>query len=197
MIELKNKDFRSDRSTCEDHVGNHSIDANYKNVLLGNGIWEENSSYTQVNSFWLTHSNLLRFSSRQEILRCFLRLMLDSLQMLFSHTYVCTTFLIIFSMMWMIDLRFDTRFFAIAACMLGYIEVSVLNFGIGIHSVAQYFSAEKRIRVSWNEFLACNEERYCRNFCYLMNPNEMIDYCRHPSKTCEWLTRTWWRLNVV
>lgn len=117
---------------------------------------------------------------RQEILRCFLRLMLDSLQMLLSHTYVCMTFLIIFSMMWTIDLRFDTRFFAIAACMLGYIEVSVLNFGIGMHTVAQYFSAEKRIRVSLEKLELVDQlEILFRIFCYSMNRNEMIGYCPH------------------
>lgn len=114
---------------------------------------------------------------RQEILRCFLRLMLDSLQMLLSHTYVCMTFLIIFSMMWTIDLRFDTRFFAIAACMLGYIEVSVLNFGTGMHTVAQYFSAEKRIRVSLEKLQMDHMEIPCRIFCYSMNRNGMNGYC--------------------
>lgn len=75
--------------------------------------------------------------------------MLDSLQMLLSHTYVCMTLLIIFATMKIVNIRFDTRFFALASCMLSYMELTVLDFGTAIYTFAQYLSAEKRIRVSF------------------------------------------------
>jgi hypothetical protein len=90
--------------------------------------------------------------SRREMIQCAIRLVLDSVQMLFSQTYVCVTFLIMFATIWTFDIRFDTQFFAVASCMLGYIEISVLDFGTGIHGLAQYISAEKRIQVSASAF---------------------------------------------
>ncbi len=116
--------------------------------------------------------------------------MLDSLQMLFSHTYVGITFLIIFATMWFFDIRFDTRFFAIASCMLGYIELSVLNFGVGIHTFAQYLTAEKRIQVHClGELEEEEKEVLFRISYYWVNRKEMIDCYQHRSKNCEWRTR--------
>ena len=106
-------------------------------------------SYKKVSSFFIHIEYLENFYlSRREMVQSAIHLMLDSLQMLFSQTYVCVTFLILFATIWKFDIRFNTQFFAVASCMLGYIEMSVLYFGTGIHSLAQYISAEKRIQVS-------------------------------------------------
>lgn len=89
----------------------------------------------------------LHRSSREEILRCAVRLALDSLQMLLSHTSFCVTFFLLYAAMWTWNIRFDTRFFAVASCLLGYLESSVLDFGATIQVIAQYLSAEQRIQV--------------------------------------------------
>jgi hypothetical protein len=68
--------------------------------------------------------------------------------MIFSHTYVGVTFLIIYGTMWSLDMRFDTRFFAVASCMVGYLEISVIEFGIGVHDFVHYLTAVKRLKVS-------------------------------------------------
>ena len=57
------------------------------------------------------------------------------------------TFFLIYTLMWLWNIHFDTRFFAVASCMLYYLEISLLDFGTGIHTLAQYISAEKRIQV--------------------------------------------------
>ena len=50
--------------------------------------------------------------------------------------------------MWKFDIPIDTRFFAVASCMLGYIEMTVFDFGTAIHTFALYITAVKRIQVS-------------------------------------------------
>ena len=51
--------------------------------------------------------------------------------------------------MWTLDWKFDTRFFAIASCLLGFIKVSVIElFSCAIRSMSHYFPARKRIEVS-------------------------------------------------
>ena len=49
--------------------------------------------------------------------------------------------------MFSLDMRFDTRFFAISSVMLGYLEISLLDFGNGIRSLVNYLAAAKRIEV--------------------------------------------------
>jgi len=51
--------------------------------------------------------------------------------------------------MWSLDMRFDTRFFAIASCMLSYLELSLIDFGTGIRNLVNYVAATKRIQVCW------------------------------------------------
>ena len=117
-------------------------------------------------------------SSREEILRCAVRLALDSLQMLLSHTSFCVTFFLLYAAMWTWDIRFDTRFFAVASCLLGYLEVSVLDFGASIHTIAQYISAEQRIQVSRCDARRGEKVGYLlpRRFCSWLNQNEIIDW---------------------
>lgn len=50
--------------------------------------------------------------------------------------------------MWSLDMRFDTRFFAVASCMVGYLEISVIEFGVGVHDFVHYLTAVKRLKVS-------------------------------------------------
>jgi hypothetical protein len=51
--------------------------------------------------------------------------------------------------MWALNIKFDARFFAIAFCMLLFMQISIiLFFANGIRDLAQYWSAQKRIKVS-------------------------------------------------
>jgi hypothetical protein len=84
---------------------------------------------------------------RKEIMRYAFRLIPESIQLLLSHTYISLTFLIIYGTMWSLDMRFDTRFFAISTCMLGYLELSLLDLGTGIRNFVNYLTAARRIEV--------------------------------------------------
>ena len=50
--------------------------------------------------------------------------------------------------MWSLGIKFDTKFFAVAACMLGYMRLSVADFfNYGVRSLVHYLAARKRIQV--------------------------------------------------
>ena len=68
--------------------------------------------------------------------------------MTLSHSYVCVTFLIVYGALWAWDIRFNIRFFAVAACLISTLELSVLEFGVGVQDFARYLTAAKRLRVS-------------------------------------------------
>lgn len=86
---------------------------------------------------------------RREMIQYALRLLLDCFQTLFSHTYIHVTFLMMYSTMWLLNIRFDTRFFVIATCMLGYMRLSVVDFfHYAIRSLVNYMASQKRIQVS-------------------------------------------------
>ncbi len=89
---------------------------------------------------------------RHEILRYALRLIPDSIQLLLSHTYICITFLVMYGTMWSLNMRFDTRFFAVASCMFYYLEYSLLEFGRSVGDFVNYLTAVKRIQVSFMSF---------------------------------------------
>ena len=56
--------------------------------------------------------------------------------------------------MWSLDLRFDTQFFAIASCMLGFMRFSVVDFfSNAIRDLSHYLPARKRIEVSRHDFV--------------------------------------------
>jgi hypothetical protein len=57
-----------------------------------------------------------------------------------------------YGIMWSLDMRFDTRFFAVASCMLGHLEYSLLEFGKGMGDLVNYLAAAKRIQVSFHIF---------------------------------------------
>jgi hypothetical protein len=56
--------------------------------------------------------------------------------------------------MWAFDMRFDTRFFAIASCMLNYLEYSLIEFGVAIRNLVNYLTAVKRIQVCLKTFFS-------------------------------------------
>lgn len=68
--------------------------------------------------------------------------------MLFSYTYTSTTFLMMYGTMWSLNIRLDTRFFAIASCLMGFMRVyAIYFFGNGIRDLSDYLAARKRIEV--------------------------------------------------
>ena len=50
--------------------------------------------------------------------------------------------------MWSLNIPIDTRFFALAACMLGYMRLSIVDFfNYAIRNFVHYLAAKKRIEV--------------------------------------------------
>lgn len=86
--------------------------------------------------------------SRHEIIRTAIRLLPDCIQLLFTHTYICVTFLIIYGTMWSLNMKFNVSFFAVVSSLLGYLELSVTDFGICIRNLVNYLTAEQRIKVT-------------------------------------------------
>jgi hypothetical protein len=68
--------------------------------------------------------------------------------MIFSSNFAPITFLLMYGVMWSLNIRFDTRFFAIASCILGFMRVYVIDFfTYAIRDLANYLAARKRIEV--------------------------------------------------
>ncbi|CAF0978516.1 unnamed protein product [Rotaria sordida] len=85
---------------------------------------------------------------KREIIQCAFRLLLDCVQTLLSHTYTSVTFLLMYGTMWSLDIQFDTRFFALAACMLGYMRLSTIDFfTFAVRYLVHYLAAKKRIQM--------------------------------------------------
>ncbi len=75
--------------------------------------------------------------------------MLDCIQTLLLHTYSNITFLLMYATMWSLDIRFDTKFFAVSMCMLAHLRVNVVHqFTIAVRNFVHYMAAQKRIQVS-------------------------------------------------
>jgi len=53
--------------------------------------------------------------------------------------------------MWSLNIRFDTRFFAVASCLMGFMRVYVIDFfSNAIQDLSNYSVARKRIEVCIN-----------------------------------------------
>ncbi|CAF4608413.1 unnamed protein product, partial [Rotaria sp. Silwood2] len=84
---------------------------------------------------------------KREIIRYGFRLLLDCIQTLLSHTYMSVTFLMMYGTMWSLGIQFDTRFFALASCMLGYMRLSIIDFfTYAVRYLVYYLAAKKRIQ---------------------------------------------------
>lgn len=74
---------------------------------------------------------------------------MDCAQTVFSHTYISFTFLLMYGTMWQLGRKLDTRFFALAACMLAYMRLSIVDFfNYAVRFLVHYWAAKKRIEVS-------------------------------------------------
>ncbi|CAF4229409.1 unnamed protein product [Rotaria sp. Silwood2] len=94
-----------------------------------------------------TFDNKIRRVRKCEIIQCAIRLLIDCFQLFFSHTYIAVTLLMMYATMWSLNIRFDTRFFALATCMLSYMRLSVIDFfNLAVRSLAQYMAAKQRIQ---------------------------------------------------
>ena len=129
-------------------------------------------------------SSFLLLLSRREIIQTGLLTMSMSGQTVLTHSYISIMLLLMYGAMWSFDIQFDTRFFAINLCILAYMQISVMMFfALGIRDFAQYFSAQRRIKVGdekrardWDDRMFC-----VRHFCYLMSQNEIIVWHLHRS----------------
>ncbi|CAF0892753.1 unnamed protein product [Didymodactylos carnosus] len=83
---------------------------------------------------------------KREIIRYSYRLILDCVQTLFIHTYVDMAFLLMYGTMWYLNMAFDTKYFAVAYCLLAYLKWSVAEvFSYAVRNLVEYLSARKRI----------------------------------------------------
>ncbi|CAF1175851.1 unnamed protein product, partial [Adineta ricciae] len=90
--------------------------------------------------------NVIQSIRRREVIQCAFRLLLDCIQTLLSHTYISITFLMMYGTMWSLGFQINTRFFAVACCMLGYMRLSVVDFfSYAIRNLVYYLAAKKRI----------------------------------------------------
>ncbi len=56
--------------------------------------------------------------------------------------------------MWSLNIRFDTRFYAVASCLMGFMRVYVIDFfSNAIRDLSNYLVARKRIEVCINKLL--------------------------------------------
>ncbi len=78
--------------------------------------------------------------------------------------------------MWSLGITFDTRFFALAACMLGYMRLSIVDFfTYAVRSLVYYMAARKRIQVSDGDVSSLkNNTCITRTFFFWMSLNEII-----------------------
>ncbi|CAF0985467.1 unnamed protein product [Rotaria sordida] len=87
--------------------------------------------------------NLVR---KHEIIQYILLAICDCIQVLSLVTHISLTFLMMYGTMWSLNLRFDTRFFAIASCILGFMRLTIIEFfSNAIRDLSHYLPARKRI----------------------------------------------------
>lgn len=54
--------------------------------------------------------------------------------------------------MWSLNIRFDTKFFAVTMCMVAHLRANVVHqFTIAVRGLVHYLAAQKRIQVSLNK----------------------------------------------
>ncbi|CAF1547050.1 unnamed protein product [Rotaria magnacalcarata] len=89
----------------------------------------------------------VRHVRRREITQYMCTLTFDSIQMLFVYTYTDVTFLMMYGAMWWFNIRFDTRFFAIASCLLVHLRLAVIHFfSAAVKDFVHYIAAQRRIQ---------------------------------------------------
>jgi hypothetical protein len=88
---------------------------------------------------------------RREILQHTLYAIYDCVRTIFSNNYTNMTFLMMYGTMWTLNIRFDTRLFAVASCILAFLRVYCIDFFSNpIHDMSNYLAARKRIEVCRN-----------------------------------------------
>ncbi|CAF4061065.1 unnamed protein product [Rotaria sp. Silwood2] len=83
---------------------------------------------------------------KREMFQYTLYSMVECIQMLFSNNFTGISLFIMFGTMWSLNIRFDTRFFVIACCILGFMKIYVIEyFSLGLRFLSNYLAARKRI----------------------------------------------------
>ncbi len=118
---------------------------------------QANSSREKVSLFHIECNRLVSIIFRREIIQYACRLILECIQLLFSQTYISVTFLMMYATMWALNIQLVTQFFAVASCLLAYMQTPIVEFfSIGVKAFVHYMAAQKRIQVSSDDFI-CNE----------------------------------------
>ena len=108
---------------------------------------------------------------RKEINQLALRSIIDGIQQFLSITYISSTLLLIYGIMWKFNIHFDTRVFAIIYPLLNHIRMYIMVwFTEAISHAAKYIAAVKRIQVclyrSKTYILSLQRVFFYRNFSY-------------------------------
>ncbi|CAF0930502.1 unnamed protein product [Adineta steineri] len=85
---------------------------------------------------------------KREIIQYTFYAICKCIQDIFSNNYTTLIFLMMYGTMWSLDIRLDTRFFAISSCLLGFMRIYCINyFSYAIRDISNYLVARKRIEV--------------------------------------------------
>ncbi|CAF4098406.1 unnamed protein product [Adineta steineri] len=83
---------------------------------------------------------------KREIIQYTFYAICDCIQLIFSYNYTTLIFLMMYGTMWSLNIRLDTRFFAISSCLLGFMRVYCIDFfSNAIRDLSNYLVARKRI----------------------------------------------------
>ena len=93
--------------------------------------------------------NIDTLRSRQEIIQTALYAISNCLDTILSSSYISVAFLLMYGSMWMLNMRLDTGFFALAYVLLSYTrQSSVKSLSYAVQDMVAYLASQRRIRVS-------------------------------------------------
>lgn len=98
------------------------------------------------------HRNQIEYESiyfsRQEFREYVRYTFYDCIKWLFFHNYTYMTFFFTYGAMWWFNIHLDTRFFAVACCILNMMRADLIDyFSSASGDLAEYWVAKKRIEV--------------------------------------------------
>lgn len=66
-----------------------------------------------------------------------------------ENTYSCVAFFLMYMAMWMANVGLDVRIFAVASCLIYFLQSSVMRlFGYALHGLVKFLAARNRIEVT-------------------------------------------------
>src|SRR4051812_3179142 len=88
------------------------------------------------------------YFSRREFVRYAYYVAVNCITQTFNYTYIAVIFFLMYFTMWRLKIPFDNHFFALSACLIGFLQYGVMDFLFqSIRNLIEYLAAEKRIQV--------------------------------------------------